>query len=1090
VAELGAALDEAVSGRGRLFVIAGEPGIGKTRLADEIAKHARARGALVLKGRSWEGGGAPPYWPWIQIVRSYVRQAAPDLTTVPASILTQIAEIVPELRERLPSLPSPPRLESAEARFALFDGLCAFLVGAGVSRPLFLVLDDLHAADPSSLLLLRFLSQELASSRLLVAGTYRDVEARLEPTVGSLLEEVARDARRIALGGLAKSEVAQFLEQGAGSPPNPETLNTIYAATEGNPLFLEEIVRLGARKSLDETKGVIADSVRHTIERRLRHLSAATIEILETAAAIGRDFDLALLERVCRVSEGDLLRILREAAAAGLVSESPGALRRASFAHALFRETLYDGLSPERRMNLHRAIAEALELLHQGTIVPDLARLAHHWCAAGSAGNAKKALDYAARAGDRAMMLLAYEEAIREYERALDVARSLPADRGRHCDLLLSLGEASWRSGNVPGAREIFSQATDIAREIGSSDQLGRAALGYGSGAQVQAFGYRADEVVIRRLEEAIASFGKDENPICVRVMARLALELHWTSEVERRDEMSRRAVELAERLSDAKLRATALYSRFMATHGAEDAGVRLSLAGEILRLAEQANDFEMIFWARSLRMGALVELGKMVEAVEELERCSALAEELRLPNLRWRVRYLRLGRLLSEGRLAEAERESLADLGQGKLPTDLTMQWYAVLTCSQFLQGRFDEVLGLIESVASQFPLILAPRVTLAFLFCEKNQLAEAREELERFAADDFEGAPRGPFRVFFLFIASLVCWILRDSRRAATLFALLAPNAERNVTMGNFMNFGSVSLALGMLAAAMERREEAGRRFAFALNWNRTIPNRPFLVITLREYARMLIAEGTVTAAERAVGLLDEALAIATQIGMDGFVSGIQHLRGQALGRLESVASLVKVGKTWRISCGREEARLGDLKGVRYIACLLGRPYEEVHVMELVAAAGGGTQIEVNAGVRSDLRASRRLASALGDAGAMLDGKAKVAYRERLVALREAQDEARMRGDALAEERAEEEIRALSRELAAAVGLGGRDRRAASVDDRARVSVTKAIQTAIRRIEPGCPSLGRHLAGSIRTGLFCSYSPDPNTPRFSWTL
>ena len=251
-AELIAGLEDAVAGHGRLCLLVGEPGIGKSRLAEELTARARARGALVLVGRCWEAGGAPAYWPWLQSLRAYVRRAEP--ATLRAQLgpgAADVAQLLPELRDVLPDLPPAPPVESEGARFRLFDSLTAFLKSVAAEQPLVLVLDDLHAADEPSLLLLQFVARELAHSRVMIVGAYRDVDPTLADALRTTLTELAREpvTRTLPLAGLAEADVAHFISLVAPAAPAAELGAAVHTETEGNPLFVGEIMRLFGREA-------------------------------------------------------------------------------------------------------------------------------------------------------------------------------------------------------------------------------------------------------------------------------------------------------------------------------------------------------------------------------------------------------------------------------------------------------------------------------------------------------------------------------------------------------------------------------------------------------------------------------------------------------------------------------------------------------------------------------------------------------------------------------------------------------------------------------------------------------------------------
>ncbi|MEO8457000.1 MAG: protein kinase, partial [Chloroflexota bacterium] len=371
--ELRAGLEDALSGRGRLMMLVGEPGIGKTRTSEEFATYARLRNAQVLWGRCYEGEGAPAYWPWVQIIRSYVHDKEPkELMSEMGPGAADIAQVVSEVKERLPGLPAPPTLEPEQARFRLFDSITTFLKNASKEKPLMVVLDDMHWADKPSLLLLQFMAKELRGSRLLVLGTYRDVELRRQHPLAQALGELNREnlSQRVLLRGLTENDVKRFVEVTAGTTPSEALVQAVYKETEGNPFFVNEIVRLlVADGRLEKAEGVkdwsvtIPQSVKEVVGRRLDHLSEECNKALTIGAVIGREFGVRLLEKVSEVKGDRLVDALEEAMGARVIAELPRGVDMYWFSHALIRETLYEELSTTRRIRLHRQIGEALEEL-------------------------------------------------------------------------------------------------------------------------------------------------------------------------------------------------------------------------------------------------------------------------------------------------------------------------------------------------------------------------------------------------------------------------------------------------------------------------------------------------------------------------------------------------------------------------------------------------------------------------------------------------------------------------------------------------------------------------------------------------------
>jgi DNA-binding SARP family transcriptional activator len=600
-----AALDDAFAGRGRVALLSGEPGIGKSRLADELIARARARDALVLVGRCWEAGGAPAFWPWVQSLRAYVRDADP------AAVRSQlgaggasVAEILPELRELTPDLGEPAAIEPEGARFRLFDAVSSFIRSAADARPLVLVLDDLHAADEPSLLLLRFVAREIAASRVVLLCAFRDVDPSLRDPLVSALAELVREPQtmQIALPGLNQADVGEYIERSTGIAPTATLVQAIRAGTEGNPLFVGEVVRL-----LDGEGGIaeadaelrIPPGVRAVIGRRTGRLSDPCRRILVAASVLGREFGLDALALVAEVSRDELLEVLDEAMTERLVSDVPGSTGRLRFHHALFRDTIYDELTPTRRLRLHQRAGAALEAVYSADPEPHLAELARHFVAAAPAGAAGKAIDYARRAGDRAVSQLAYEEAARHYETAIALIEQ-PAAR---CELLLELGDALARAGDTPASKRAYRIAAELAERAGMAEQLAHAALGYGGRLMWDVS--RDDELLVPLVERVIATLGDDDSALRVRLLARLAGGPLRDSSFppDRKAALRAQALEMARRLAALPTLAYAIQSYILGHHSPDHVHKQLELATELVDVATRAGDKEGV--SRPTRNGS-----------------------------------------------------------------------------------------------------------------------------------------------------------------------------------------------------------------------------------------------------------------------------------------------------------------------------------------------------------------------------------------------------------------------------------------------------------------------------------------------------
>jgi predicted ATPase len=355
IVELLSSLADVITGRGRLFLISGEPGIGKTWLADEVAKVAAERGMRAAWGRCWEGGGAPSYWPWVQVLRSLV--VHPDRTRArPPLVTPEIGQLIPELSSET-NRPTPS--DPDQARFRLFDGVAAMLKEAARSQPLVLIFDDLHEADQDSLEMLKFVARGLRDSQIVVIGNYRDTEVRRSPARSEAIAELLREGDQIPLAGLAETEVARMVEARAALVPSASFVADLHRATAGNPLFVDGVVRvliaegkLASAERLDLSSFRLPEGSRGAIRKRLAMLSAQAQVLLAVAAAIGQEFESVLLQRVSSVTVERLSDLLEEAAAAGIIVSLDGSCYR--FAHPLIREALYNQSGAAERIVLHR----------------------------------------------------------------------------------------------------------------------------------------------------------------------------------------------------------------------------------------------------------------------------------------------------------------------------------------------------------------------------------------------------------------------------------------------------------------------------------------------------------------------------------------------------------------------------------------------------------------------------------------------------------------------------------------------------------------------------------------------------------------
>ena len=629
VAALRGAVDGARVGRGSVVLLAGEPGIGKTSLAVDCAAYGDSVGARVVWGTCWEGEGAPAFWPWIQALRAYAgtvddEELARHLGPGAGDVL----RLLPELASRLDDAPTPPELEPEQARFRLFDAVASLLCRAAAQRPTVVVLDDLHWADESSLLLLSFVAAQLATNPVVILGAYRSTEVGPDHPIAHVVE--SRRGQVLALSGLDTEGVAALMASTAGTELHDELAASVHRQTGGNPLFVGEITRLLAvHNALDRTEvsvGVPA-GVREVIERRMVRLPQRCIELLTLAAVVGEEFGLDVVAAAASTTVAEVVEQLDVALSQDAAREA--GVGRYRFAHALFREVLYEGQGAITRARLHLQVANALEAqsLERGDI--PAAELANHFAQAALAGEGKKAVHYAALAGEEATRALAYGEAVAQYERAVAVLDMVGGSESERAELLLDLGAAQWRAGDRHGAHADIMRAIDLARRTGRKDVLASAALALRSLGGLSGI---ADNERILILEEARQALGEEETSLRARVLAGLAQERYhsWLhlDESEHAAQLAAEAVDLARRLDDPATLAAALLARHDARWLPGHEEERLEIATELSQAARLAGDRELATEALLLQATAMVELSD-ARAVSRMDDFVRRAEEL-----------------------------------------------------------------------------------------------------------------------------------------------------------------------------------------------------------------------------------------------------------------------------------------------------------------------------------------------------------------------------------------------------------------------------------------------------------------------------
>jgi DNA-binding SARP family transcriptional activator len=873
---------------GRLVLLAGDAGIGKTTLTADVARRVHQEGAIVLAGRS-PRETVVPYQPILEALRHWALNASlGDLRTAAREYGSELARLIPELRRRAPDLPPPPLDEPETERYRLFEAVVGLLTELSRSAPVLLVLDDLQWADRPTLLLLRHLARATSPARVLILGAYRATERRGD-TFSNALTELRRDrlASQLDIRGLGEADTAELVRLRAGETPSRAFANALYEETEGNPFFVEEIVRhlleagvhAGSASASELQRFGLPEGVKQVIAWRLGRLEPPAIEMLRVAAVIGRDVDAALLERVVLLAEDEFLSALDEALAADLLVESDEKPGSYVFSHALIRETLYEGMSVPRRARVHKRVGEAIEAAQgrrQGRYLPELAY--HFTRGVADAEDAEEAITYALRAAEQATTMLAHEEAAEHYARALDVQRRFQPDAvRRRCELLLALGEARVRCGERAYASSAFREAAALAEQLGDGAALGRAAFG-ASRRYVQPPGV-VDVELIAMIERAL-ELEPGRTLMRVRLLACLCGAIYYSPDRDRMESLSQEAIDIATELGDPEARAQACGARRRVLWDAPHLQERLEVSTEMLTLARQIGNLELELQAHAWLVVDLLERGDRDAVDAQMEAFATGADRLRQPLYEWTSIMWRAMRALLVGGLDRADglaAEALAAGGPAEAVT--ASQYHAIQVLAiRREQGRMGELEPAARRLVADNPERPAWRAALANLLCEEGRLDEAREEFERLAAQDFEDVPKDLDWMIAMTLLSDVCADLGDAERAALLYAKLEPYADINVVIGlAAVCLGSAASFLGKLAATMGLSERAAEHFERALAANTELLAPGCLARTQVDYARALGDD------PRAGALLDAAGQAAARLGLGSVARKVAALRTQ---------------------------------------------------------------------------------------------------------------------------------------------------------------------------------------------------------------
>jgi tetratricopeptide (TPR) repeat protein len=1085
-ARLVAGLDDAIAGRGRLFLISGEPGIGKTGLAEEIAKDAAERGMRVLWGRCWEGRGAPAYWPWIQILRALI--AYPDQTQFRSPLVTQeISRLIPELSSESSR---PFQDDPDEERFRLFDCVATMLREIARSQPLFLVFDDLHDADQTSLEMLKFVARGLSIAHVFVIGTFRDGANMQSPTLASLIGDLMHEGYHLPLRGLNEAEVAAFLEDRAGLAASEKLVRALRQATAGNPLLLDGVARmllaegkLAHPETISAADLTVPDGVRGVINSQINCLSKQAQSILAIASATGNEFEVGLLQGVAGISEKEVLDLLDETVAARITSPLSGSRTRHRFAHGLIRTATYDAIGTSQRIVLHRQIGEKLEELYGSDPNAHLAELAHHFVEAIPLLDARKAIDYSIRAGRAAYEVFAFEDAAFHWRAALAVMRDSDPQRAW---LLERLGGPHLYGFEKSGI-DYLKKALRIYERFGKTESAAKVQLNLGHmlrGANdLSLRDYTLARTYLRKAESGLSA---SRNP---RLQASLYMGLSDVAwELASADEgfaASARAMEICERLGDELLWVGAATAHACSLNSSGRHAEGFSLLAQAWQKADRLDNAAAASIAASQICYHHALLWNPTEGEGWARRELSRARLAQAPGLRKDLIHCLSHLYLCTGKALETRR--LATQAECLLVEAVVTFYYSDWEEAERVFCRDLEVQG--QGTGRPVQEFFA-MLWLARLHRASDRLSEADVLLKR-ALAIIDG------QILHLEIdarseLALLYGENADSKKAQPHLARIREIVASGENWAGLE--GHVKRAEGAVAASEQRFEEARQQFESAVEIARRyrVPWDEAEGFFCWGCANMSMEQY-----ETAVEKFDSAVEIYRHIGAGKrWIDRACSMRSKAKAGATRIkppqvdATFHRDGDFWSVGIGTATGNIKDLRGMHYIFYLLQHPGERIHVRELAqieAGIEGATRARSGGLVEKEFGETPSGTHDLGDAGPVLDSQALSAYKCRYDELGSELQEAETFNDVGRVARLRAERESLGLQLRSALTVHGRVRTAGAHGERARSAVCKSIRFSLKRIAKFDPALGRFLNESVHTGYECAYLP--KNP-FTWVF
>ncbi len=860
--QLQAAFDGAISGQGALMMVTGEPGIGKTALCEQLSTYVTLRGGRTLVGHCYEAGSLSlPYLAFVEALRSYVlTREVKDLREELGTGASDVARIISEIRERLKIKVRTPK-DPEEERYRLLQAATTFLSNAASVQPMLVVLEDLHDADRGTLEMLTHVSRNLAGARLLIVGTYRDVEVDRGHPLSAALAELRRVSNygRVLLRGLNTDEVRRMLESITRESVPWGLAEAVHRQTEGNPLFVQEVVRYLAEEGLIARKEgrwrptrdtplemSIPEGLRDVIGKRLSLLSPECNQLLSVASIIGREFALETLKAVAGINEDVFANALKEAVRLSVLEErSQRGLVRYRFTHAFFRQTLYEEIIAPHRLKLHQQVARSLETLYTKSLEGHAAELAEHFSHSTDPADLKKAVEYGEMAAKKAIDVYAYGEAVRLLEQALKVQEVLdPEDKAKRCDLLLALGDALMLAGETRRVIDTEApQAFSLAEAIGDNKRAARTCLlvmkGLGTyGATMmtsplaaqwaaRADRYAEPETVERAWTDSLLGFAK------------------WSAASSSTEGIAllTRTRDLARRLGDLDTYWWVSSMWLSTAKAPQHDEEQLRLAEEMAEQSRQSVSLSTLCWTLWVMAHTFLEFGRRRRAEDIMDEMRTLAERSGQPHLLILSMVYDALRAIWDGRLEEAvetRRRILAraeELGMGQF-AGIYASW---ILPAQIHLGGAGQALESRLQVARNHPQNVASNQSILFYLTHLGRYDEVAEMLERLVVAR-PGIGSGEDETMVpLNITALEAAVLAGHRQAAEL--LLPRLAGTSKLTSGLWITTCAGRHMGAAAALLGRHEEARKYYQKAIKDCSEMPFRPELALTRLQLAELLL-------------------------------------------------------------------------------------------------------------------------------------------------------------------------------------------------------------------------------------------------------